>query len=243
MPLWQVVVLALLPFAGNFAGGVLAEFVETTDRRVAIALHAAAGIVLAVIAVELMPRTLENTAAWIVVVALCLGGVASILIKRAVKRVQEATGSDSAGPWMIYIAVATDLFTDGLLLGTGSAVSFSLALLLAVAQVLADLPEGFASIANFRSQGIPRTRRLLLSVGFIVPIMVGALLSYWFLRDAAVAWQMGVLAFAAGMLIVAAVEDIVPEAHETAADTALATSMVVGGFALFTLISSYFGAE
>jgi ZIP family zinc transporter len=239
--LWQVIVLALLPFAGNFAGGVLAEVVAATKRRVSIALHAAAGIVFAVIGVELMPRTLENTAPWIVVLAFCLGGIASIAIKTGVKRVQARRGG-SAGPWMIYIAVSTDLFTDGLLIGTGSAVSFTLALLLAVAQVLADIPEGFASIVNFRNQGIPRRTRILLSLGFAVPILVAAVGSYWFLRDAPSAWQMGALAFAAGMLTVLAVEDIVPEAHEAIEDFPLATGAAIGGFALFTLISSYFEA-
>lgn len=238
--LWQVIVLALLPFAGNLSGGILAEVVETTKRRVSIALHAAAGIVLAVIGVELMPRTLENTQPWIVVLAFCLGGIASIGLKHAVKRLQERRGGN-AGPWMIYIAVSTDLFTDGLLIGTGSAVSFTLALLLAVAQVLADIPEGFASIANFRSQGIKRRTRLLLAAGFAVPILVAAVGSYWLLRSAASAWQMGTLAFAAGMLTVLAVEDIVPEAHETTEDFPLATGAIIGGFALFTLLSAYFG--
>lgn len=240
MNLWQVIVLALLPFAGNFAGGILAEVVNVTERRVSIALHAAAGIVFAVVAVELMPRTLENAPAWVVILGFCIGGLLSIVLKEIVQRLQAASGGN-AGPWMIYIAVSIDLFTDGLLIGTGSAVSFSLALLLALAQVLADLPEGFASIANFRSRGVPRRMRILLSLGFAAPILVAAVGSYWLLRDASSAWQMGVLSVATGMLVVLAVEDIVPEAHE-GEDFPLATGAVIAGFALFTLISAYFEA-
>lgn len=107
--------------------------------------------------------------------------------------------------------------------------------------MLADLPEGFASIANFRSQGIPRRTRILLSLGFAIPILVAASASYWLLRDASSAWQMGILSVATGMLVVLAVEDIVPEAHESK-DFPLATGAVIAGFALFTLISSYFEA-
>jgi ZIP family zinc transporter len=100
-----VVVLALLPFAGNFAGGVLAEHIEATERRVSIALHGAAGIVFAVIAVELMPRVLENAKPWVVVLGFCIGGVVSIALKQIVKRVQAGRGG-STGAWMIYIAVS-----------------------------------------------------------------------------------------------------------------------------------------
>lgn len=154
MPLWQVIVLALLPFAGNFLGGMLAELVRPTERRVSVALHAAAGVVLAVIGVELMPRTLDRAPVWLVVLAFCAGGAFAILARNGVQRRQQRRGGE-AGPRMIYLAVSTDLFTDGLLIGTASAVSFGLALLLALAQVLADVPKGFASIANVRADGVP----------------------------------------------------------------------------------------
>ena len=51
-----VLALALMPAFGNFAGGVVAELIPTSRRMLNCALHAAAGIVTAVVAVELMPR-------------------------------------------------------------------------------------------------------------------------------------------------------------------------------------------
>lgn len=52
--------LAALPAAGNFAGGLWAEWRPPSPRALNIALHAAAGIVLAVVAVEIMPRALDS---------------------------------------------------------------------------------------------------------------------------------------------------------------------------------------
>ena len=49
------------------------------------------------------------------------------------------------------------------------------------------------------------------------------------------------LALTAGMLVVAAIEDMVRGAHKTAEDTKASTAAFVGGFALFTLVASYFG--
>lgn len=144
---------------------------------------------------------------------------------------------------MIYLAVATDLFSDGLMIGAGSVVSFQLALLLALAQIVADVPEGYATIANLRSRKVARRMRLLLSASFAIPILVAATLSYWFLCDQSPAWQMSALAFSAGLLIVVAVEDMVPEAHEVAQDFPLATAAFIGGFALFTLIASYLSTD
>ena len=51
-----VIALTALPAFSNFAGGLLAEAMDVSERTLSLALHAAAGIVLAVVAVELLPE-------------------------------------------------------------------------------------------------------------------------------------------------------------------------------------------
>jgi zinc transporter, ZIP family len=105
------------------------------------------------------------------------------------------------------------LLSDGTMVGTGSAVAVSLGLLLALAQVPADIPEGFATIATFQEQGVPRGKRLLLAASFALPIFLGATIGYWALRDGSEVLKMAMLAFTAGILISIVVEEMVQEAH------------------------------
>lgn len=237
---WVVLGLALLPGAGNFLGGVLAEVAKPSARVLNWALHAASGIIIAVIAVELLPEALRVLKGWWIALAFGGGGVAYVLIESAFGRVQKRGAGAEArtGMWMIYVAVAVDLSSDGLLIGSGSAVSPTLALVLASGQVLADIPEGYAAVANFRDKNVPRGRRLLLSASFFGYVTGAALLSYFVLRDAPVAIKMGALVFVAGLLAVAAVEDMLEEAHSAKEDTRLSVLAFVGGFVLFTLVST-----
>lgn len=235
----QVLLLALLPAAGNFAGGVVAELVPTSRRTLNRALHVAAGIVVAVVAVELMPQALEGAAPpWLVVLGFCLGGACFIGLDATLERF--GGGDEAAGPWLVYAAVFIDLFADGLMIGVGSVVSFGLALVLAVGQVTADVPEGFAAIANFRDKGVARSKRLLLSASFVAAPLLGATAGYFLLRDQSRAIQLTALAFTAGLLILAAVEEMLEEAHEAEEDSRAAAAFFIGGFALFTLVASYF---
>lgn len=247
----QIILLALLPAAGNFAGGLLAEAIKTTRANLSLALHAAAGIILGVIAMELAPRVFEGLPAWLAGIAFVAGGVAYLLLEVLVEKLtgRAETSSDtvtvrpaarSAGAWMIYAAVSLDLFSDGLLIGAGSSLSFELALVLAIGQVTADMPEGFAAVANFKDKGMPRSRRILMSASFTIPILIAALGSYFLLREQGPAVQLPVLAFVAGLLLVAATEEIIGEAHEAACDTKASALAIVGGFVLFALVSSYF---
>ena len=247
----RVLLLALFPAMGNFAGGLLAEMIRTSRRTLSIALHLAAGIVFGVIAIELAPRTIEGIAPWLAVLGFVAGGVAFIGLDAVIDRFQssaEEKGVDrpgtaegrAGGAWTIYAAVAVDLFADGLLIGAGSSLSFELALILALGQVTADIPEGFATIATFRDNGVPRAKRLLLSASFIVPVLGGALISYFLLRDQSEALQLTALAFIAGMLLVAAAEEIITEAHEVYPPSRLSSFALICGFGLFAAVASYF---
>lgn len=249
----RVLLLALFPAMGNFAGGLFAEMIRTSRRTLSIALHLAAGIVFGVIAIALAPRTIEGLAPSLAVLGFVAGGAAFIGLDMLIERFQSSAGKEegavpsgkgegrAGGAWTIYAAVAIDLFGDGLLIGAGSSLSFELALILALGQVTADIPEGFATIATFRDNGVPRARRLLLSASFVVPVLGGALISYFLLRDQSEALQLTALAFIAGMLLVAAAEEIMTEAHEVYPPSRLSSFALICGFGLFAAVAGYFG--
>lgn len=238
----SVLGLALLPALGNFGGGLIAEWLHPSQKMLNRALHAATGIILAVIAVEVMPRAIEKAPAWLLALAFLVGGGAYLLLEAAIERWQQRkTGGAGAGAWMVYSAVAADLLGDGLLIGAGSAVSGRLGLVLALGQVLADIPEGFAVISNFRDKGVGRTRRLLISATFALPVLVAAAVGYLALRGLGEAAKMAALVAVAGLYTLAAVEDMLREAHESANDSRWSAVSFLVGFALFLIVSGSFG--
>lgn len=245
--LLAVVGLALLPALGNIIGGLLAEFLPTPKRVLNKALHAASGIILAVVAIELMPEALQKISGWAIAVAFGMGGGLYVAIELIIDRLQSRGGSGSKGSsergmWMIFVAVSMDLFSDGLLIGASSSVSLSMALVLALGQVLADVPEGYAAIANMKESGLTRRRRLFLSASLVIPVLFAALVAYFLLRDADDLYKIGALVLTAGLLTVAAVEDMISEAHESAEDSKWSALSFVGGFVLFTLVSAGLGS-
>lgn len=99
----SVLALALLPAAGNFAGGLLAEWTRPSQRALNWALHAASGIVIAIVAVELIPRSLDNLSGWWVGTAFAAGGALYLAAESAIERL---LGSAATRMGMIYLAVA-----------------------------------------------------------------------------------------------------------------------------------------
>jgi ZIP family zinc transporter len=234
--------LAALPALANFVGGGLAEIFRVSARALSLALHLAAGIVLAVVGLELMPEALESSAPWLPLLAFVAGGAVFIGLDRVVGYAQARTGGDEnqKGAFAIFGGVSMDLFSDGVMIGTGTVINPALGLLLALGQMPADLPEGFAAVATMRNAGVKRRTRLLLTAGFAIPILLGAAIGYLALRGAPEIATLSVLALTGGALTAVVVEEMVSEAHE--GDTSqLGPIFLTAGFALFAAISVYLG--
>ena len=232
--------LAALPAAGNFAGGVLAETFRVSERTLSLALHLAAGIVLAVVGLELMPEALKAAIPWVPLLAFVGGGVAFIGLDRAIGYVQARIGGGEkqGSALAIFSGVSLDLFSDGVMIGTGTVINPALGLLLALGQVPADVPEGFAAIATMRRAGISRGRRVLLAAGFAVPIFLGATLGSFALRDAPQIVTLSVLVLTGGALTAVVVEEMIGEAHE-GETSRLGPIFLTARFAIFGAISVY----
>jgi ZIP family zinc transporter len=238
-----VLAFAALPAAGNFAGGVLAEIFRVSERTLSLALHLAAGIVLAVVGLELMPEALETDLPWVPLLAFVGGGAAFIGLDRAIGYVQARLGGGNekqAGALAIFSGVSLDLFSDGVMIGTATVLNPGLGLLLALGQVPADVPEGFAAVATLRNAGISRRRRVLLSAGFAIPILLGATIGFFALRDAPEIVTLSVLALTGGALAAVVVEEMIGEAHE-GETSQLGPVFLTAGFAIFAAISVYLG--
>ena len=239
---WSIIGLALLPAAGNFTGGLIAEFWKPSPKALGMALHGASGIVIAIIALELLPESRGALSGWGIGAAFMVGGVLYIGMEAIADRLTGGEAKQAGSRmWMIYGAVMVDLLSDVLRIGAGGAVSLSLALTLAAGQVLADVPEGFAAAATFRANNVPRRRRILLMASFAIPVVGAAVFANAVLRGAPEIYRFGALAVISGMLAVAAIEDMIGEAHEAAKDSKRSVLAFTGGFALFAFVSAAIG--
>lgn len=237
-----VLALAALPAAGNFLGGIAAELFKVSERVLSLALHLAAGIVLAVVGLELMPEALAGNPPWIPILAFVGGGVFFIGIERTIGfiRARLGAGKETAGPMAVFSGVSLDLFSDGVMIGTATVLNPSLGFLLALGQVPADIPEGFAAGASLKRAGIRRRTRILMALSFTLPILLGATIGYFALQNAPEIITLSVLAVTGGALTSVVVEEMIEEAHE--GDTSLLDPVfLTAGFALFALISVYVG--
>ena len=234
------IALSAFPVVSNFIGAMMAEVLPSSKQTLGLGLHAAAGVLLAIVSTELLPQILMAKPIWVATLSLFLGGVFFVWVNQLLKLSKNRLrGIDlNTVTSSIVLSIAIDLFGDGLMIGTSLTISPHLGILLTSARVVAHIPEGFVTNAAFKSQNIRRNLRLGLLIAFIIPVWLGTTLGYWGLRGQSDFPKLIVLAFTTGTLITAIVEEIIPEAHQTQ-DTNWSILTFIGSFALSILFSTY----
>ena len=233
----RILLLCLLPGVGTFAGGVLALWTRPPGWFVGVALHGAAGIAIAVVSLELMPRAIADGETPWLVLAFVGGAAFSIVLSLLVGRMIDKP----SGALMVVVATAVDLATDGLMTGVGSSIAAGLGLLLAVSQVLGNVPNGFAATANLGDR-LSGGKRLALLAALPLVALVGGVAGFLALRDADPAIQSAALAFMAGVLLLATIEDTVSQGDEPQPPRRYSSLAFAGGFALMMVITEVVSA-
>ncbi|GAA2760869.1 ZIP family metal transporter [Actinopolymorpha rutila] len=212
-------VLRVLGIAGLAAaitgvGAVLGELLTLSNRVVSGALQLAAGVLVAIVFVDLLPPAVRGLALGRVVLVFFLGSALFVLFDYASAwhtgrhgRGEPATGSAS-----LFVGIVGDFLIDAVVIGIGAALDLGTGLLLAVGMAIAQAPLAFVAIATAKAQGMPTGRRRSLIMVFFAIIAVGVLLGYLVLKNQPETVILTLVAASGGFLITAAAEVMVPDA-------------------------------
>ena len=229
---------SLLPAVVMIAGAALAVWRAPGPKLRSAILHFAAGVIFAVVAVELLPDIVQHHAPYEVALGFGLGVAAMLGLRTFTQRLEKqeaATSGASALPWGLLVAIGIDIFIDGLLLGIGFAAGAKEGTLLAIALTLELLSLGLATAVGLRQGGHGKGRAVAIVAGTSVMLLLGAGIGTTVLRGASGNLLEIVLSFGLAALLFLVTEELLTEAHEEA-ETPLLTLAFFVGFLLFLLL-------
>ncbi|MBB4210321.1 ZIP family zinc transporter [Rhodothalassium salexigens DSM 2132] len=218
---------ALMAGAAIPVGGAIARIEsvapEWLDREVRHSVTAfGGGILMAAVALVLVPDGLDKTPGWLGLLVFAAGGLAFALLDAWVKR--------RGGSAAMFMAMVLDFVPEAIALGSLLAVSEKRGALMALLITAQNLPEGFNAFREQQASGSIRAGRLLVlfaALALLGPLAAGAGLLWLVDRDAILG---GLMLFAAGGILYLTFEDIAPGVP---LDGRFAPPLgAVGGFAL-----------
>ncbi|WP_248960941.1 ZIP family metal transporter [Sphaerisporangium perillae] len=237
------IALAFAAFVMTLLGGVVAQRVR--DRR-HIVLGAAAGVMLGVVAFDLIPESLELSPYRLLgvpvpMLALALGFLAVHTLERslAVHDLPEGhyahhSHRHAAVGLGAGSALVVHSFIDGTAIGAAFQSGGQLGVVVAVAVIAHDFTDGFNTFTLTTLYGNARRRAVTLVLLDAVAPVLGASLTFLIhIPEPALAAYLG---FFGGFLLYLATSDILPEAHTTDHPTQATLLATIGGTLFMWLV-------
>ena len=226
----------VLPVAAVMIGGALSWWRSPGPKLTSAAQHFAAGLVLAAVAIELLPEVVKPGLAFWLFVGF-VPGVGLLLLLRRIFEGGVAEGEEKQeSPVELVTAIGVDVLIDGLLVGIGFAVGAKQGLLLALAITVEVFFLGVCV-----SMAIRKARHGFGTEVWTSAIPAGLLLIGSIVGSAAGSQLVGasrevLLSFGVAALLFLVAEELLEEAHEVR-DTAVVTSMFFAGFLALMLLN------
>jgi len=221
----------LIPAVVALAGGVLAALWHPSHRARSLIQHFAAGVVLAALAVELLPEIeREHAPGLVLAAAFAAGSLFMFGLKMVTERLESRPGKRTGVDTGLMLAVFLDVAMDGFIIGAGFAaggetgpvlaIGLSVELLFLGLALTSEAPGGWGIVA--------------LSGAIGLTVLASAVAGKLLLGGASHTVIGGALAFAAAALLYLVTEELLMEAHEgEEPETSWSTLVLFGGFLAF----------
>lgn len=247
----MAVLVALLTVLATAAGGVLA--LRSRDRM-HLVLGLSAGLLLGLVAFDLIPETLEmSKATWLGIPIPMLAFVAGFLALHVLERASgthepaesdygQEHGHGHAVTGVIgALAMAGHVFLDGLAIGVAFQLSAAIAVPVTVAVVAHAFGDGLNTVSLLIRSGHWQKRAVaLLGVDALARISGAALGSFVTLSEPGLAIY---LAIFAGIIVYIATSHILPEAHSSHPSRLTLVATMTGVAIMFIVVANVHALE
>lgn len=221
-----------IPALVALAGGVLAAVWRPSAQARSLIQHFAAGVVLAALAVELLPEIgREHAPGPVLIAAFALGSLFMYGLKLWTAALEHKASANLAAPALgagLLIATFIDVAVDGFIIGAGFAASGETGMILALGLSVELLFLGLA----LTSEAVAGWRIVAISGALGGTVLICAVVGNLLLAGASHTVIGGVLAFAAAALLYLVTEELLMEAH-TVEEKPVSTLVLFGGFLAF----------
>lgn len=242
----EIVVFSFIPFLMMNIGGLSGVFLNINSYVRSLTLHLAAGVIFAVVAVEILPEILKKHSIVPIIIGFSAGVATMLLIRRLSRKSEDVhkqkithgTLPETVAkelPLGMLVGIGVDIVLDGFLLGIGFAAGQKEGVLLCIALSIELLALGLVVTAELKSEKFSNKFSLkavlILSASIIVGTFIGAL----FLHSISGEVLTGLLSFGLAALMYLITEELMVEAHKEK-DSTIGTTVFFLGFLIFLVI-------
>ena len=222
--IFQITLFTLIPAAAALIGGSIGSLRIPRKNFVSALQHFVAGVLIAAVATELLPKILGEKNHLTIAIGFVIGVIAMLLIEAWAHRLMQKKGAG------LITGACIDLFVDGLLIGVSFLAGLRSGLVIALSLSFCAFFLSMTVMTTLKGRGISRLLPLLLIAamlplgGFIGGAVVSKLPHIILLET---------ISFGVAALLYLGIEELLGEAHKREDNVWISATFFLGFFVVF----------
>lgn len=229
-----IIVILILSVLGPVIGSLIGVVKKPSDQFMFNMLSFAAGVMLAISFLELIPESINLSSEIICVIGIFLGAFTMHLIDKFVPHIhpeeceQEKEGSLKKTATLLILGIFLHNFPEGMAVAIGSVSDVKVSMVIALAIAIHNIPEGICTSAPYYYCTNKKLKSFLISASTAIPILVGFVVAY-FLYQVIPPQVVGLIVGAtAGLMIYISTAELIPASSFKLTNHSTIFSFIVG---------------
>lgn len=227
MTLGLIILFTLLGSIASLAGTTLLllqkKFTENLSNQL---ISLAAGVLIAVAFLDLLPEASELTEPEFIFLPALLGFIIFFVSERFIRVFHHHHGhGEKPSTYLILIGDGIHNFVDGIAITVGFLTSTSVGISTAFAVAAHEIPQEIADMGVLLANGVSKKKALVLNFLSALTALLGALLAYFFASFIEANLYI-FLSLTAGFFIYISASDLIPSLHEKITENRTANTLI-----------------
>lgn len=211
-----LVFIVIIAFAGPIIGSMLGVMRRPSFIYVCCMLCFAAGVMLTISFMELLPESIHLSSVPVGVLGLVFGSLVMYGLDRLLPHLHPSLCSQEQGCNLerssLYLIIGIFLhnFPEGMAIASGAVANIKTSMIISLGIAIHNIPEGICTSASYFHASGNRLRAFLLSCSTAVPILVGYFVARYAFESISSQVVGFLIAATAGLMIYITVDELIP---------------------------------
>lgn len=239
--LLTIVIISVL---GPIIGSLLGVLKKPSSQFMYHMLSFAAGVMIAISFLELIPESIEYSSILICIIGIILGSALMLLLQKVIPHFHPELGNHGIKcnhlkktSVFLLLGIFIHNFPEGLAIAVGSISNTKISLIIALAIAIHNIPEGICTSYPYYHCTGKRLKAFLLSSTTAIPILVGFLSGYYLFPYLSFSFIGLIVGITAGVMIYISADELIPCSCSKMTNHNTVFSFIVG--VIFVLILGY----
>jgi zinc transporter, ZIP family len=212
-PIYYILILSVL---GPVLGSLIGVIRKPSEKFMHKMLAFAAGVMLTISFLELIPKSIEFSSIWLTSIGVLLGALVMYGLDKLIPHIHPELCQQEQGCRLkktsIYLLLGIFLHNipEGMAIATGIISGYKTTLVIALAIAIHNIPEGICTSAPYYYCTKKRLKSFLVSSSTAIPILIGFFFARFLFQNIPLQITGLIVALTAGLMIYISGDELIP---------------------------------